>query len=114
LAGEDVVITRHGHPVVEVASAIACRMLMREMTETEARNAFALFDALMARAAERATTEPGDVRAAEAAQRRLNLPLGTPDALDIAIAQRVDATRLTFDVKTAEAAYPLGLDVLAG
>ncbi|WP_204848392.1 type II toxin-antitoxin system VapC family toxin [Rhodopila globiformis] len=98
----------------EVASAIARRVRMREMIETEARNAFALFDALVLRVAERVVTDPSDVRAAEAALRRLDLPLRTPDALNIAIAQRVDATLLTFDMKMAEAAQALGLEVVAG
>jgi predicted nucleic acid-binding protein len=98
----------------EVASAIARRVRIREMTELEARNAFALFDALVIRVAERVATEPGDVKAAEAALRRLDLPLRTPDALNIAIAQRVDAALLTFDTKMAEAARALGLDVVTG
>jgi predicted nucleic acid-binding protein len=98
----------------EVASAIARRVRIREMTELEARNAFALFDALVIRVAERVATEPGDVKAAEAALRRLDLPLRTPDALNIAIAQRVDAALLTFDMKMAEAARALGLDVVTG
>jgi len=96
----------------EVASAIAHRVRMREMTEMEARNVFALFDALVMRAAERVATEPSDMRAAEVALRRLDLPLRTPDALNIVIAQRVDAVLLTFDIKVAEAARALGLEVV--
>jgi len=98
----------------EVASAIARRVRMREMTEMDARSAFALIDALVVRVAERIATEAGDVKAAEVALRRLDLPLRTPDALNIAIAQRVDAALLTFDMKMAEAARALGLDVVPG
>jgi uncharacterized protein len=98
----------------EVASAIARRVRMREMTEMDARSAFALIDALVIRVAERIATEAGDVKAAEVALRRLDLPLRTPDALNIAIAQRVDAAPLTFDMKMAEAARALGLDVVPG
>jgi uncharacterized protein len=98
----------------EVASAIARRVRMREMTEMDARNAFALFDALVIRAAERIVTEPSDARGAELALRRLDLPLRNPDALNITVAQRVDAVLLTFDMKMAEVARALGLDVVTG
>jgi predicted nucleic acid-binding protein len=40
--------------------------------------------------------------------RRLDLPLKTPDAIHIAIAQRVDATLVTFDWQMAAAARALG------
>jgi len=98
----------------EVASAIARRVRMRDMAEADARNAFALFDAFVLRAAEHAATEPSDMRGAEMTLRRLDLPLRTPDALNIAIAQRIDAVLMTLDVKMAEAARALGLDVVTG
>jgi predicted nucleic acid-binding protein len=43
--------------------------------------------------------------------RRLDLTLRTPDALNIAIAQRAGAAMATFDARMAEAAQALGLDV---
>jgi hypothetical protein len=48
-----------------------------------------------------------------AALRRLDLTLRTPDALNIAIAQRVGATLATFDAKMADAARALGTEVAA-
>ncbi len=54
-----------------------------------------------------------DVTRADALMRRLDLPLRTPDALHIAIAERVGATLATFDVKMAAAARVIGLPVAA-
>jgi uncharacterized protein len=43
--------------------------------------------------------------------RRLDVNLRTPDALHIAIAQRLEATLVTFDWGMAAAARPLGMAV---
>jgi predicted nucleic acid-binding protein len=50
----------------------------------------------------------GAVSAAEAFLRRLDLNLRTPDALNIAIAQRVGALLVSFDEKMAASARALG------
>ncbi len=52
------------------------------------------------------------MKAAEAFVRRLDLALRTPDALHIAMAQRVDATLVTFDEKMATCAKALGTPVI--
>lgn len=52
------------------------------------------------------------MRTAQALLRRLDLPLRTPDALNIAMAQRVEAALATFDIQMARAARTLGLHVL--
>jgi hypothetical protein len=97
----------------EFASVIARRVRTREVTEQSARVAFAAFDAWMVRNTERVETTTADVVAATHALRRLDLPLRTADALNIAIAQRVDATLMTFDEKMAVAARVLGVRVAA-
>jgi predicted nucleic acid-binding protein len=51
---------------------------------------------------------PGDLAAATMFLRRLDLPLRTPDALHIAIAQRVGAMLVTFDRQMAASARTLG------
>jgi predicted nucleic acid-binding protein len=43
--------------------------------------------------------------------RRLDLTLRAPDAINIALAQRLEATLFTFDAKMAGAAKVLGVDV---
>jgi predicted nucleic acid-binding protein len=97
----------------EFASVIARRVGTREVTEQTARTAFAELDAWMIRNTERVETTTADVMAATRALRRLDLTLRTADALNIAIAQRVDATLMTFDEKMAGAARALGVRVAA-
>jgi predicted nucleic acid-binding protein len=98
----------------EFASAIARHVRMRGIKAQDARRAFATFDAWVARATGRALTTSADVASAAAFLRRLDLPLRTPDALNIAIAQRVGAEVLTFDDKMAASARALGTTVLVG
>lgn len=97
----------------EFASAIARRVRAREIAPDEARSGFADFDAWTARATQRETTGPADIAAAVAFLRRLDLNLRTPDALNIAIAQRVGASLVTFDGKMAVSARALGTPVAA-
>lgn len=92
----------------EFASAIARRARVREIAADDARAAFAALDVWTLRVAERAETATVDVKTAEVFLRRLDVTLRTPDALHIAIAQRVDAELATFDDKMAVAARFLG------
>jgi predicted nucleic acid-binding protein len=96
----------------EFASAVARLVRMKNVKAEAARRAFAVFDAWIARAAGRVLTTSADVAAAAAFLRRLDLPLRTPDAMNIAIAQRVGAELLTFDNKMAAGARALGTNVL--
>jgi predicted nucleic acid-binding protein len=98
----------------EFASAIARRVRMREIEIEDARTAFSTFDAWTARATGRALTTSADVASAAASLRRLDLSPRTPDALNIAIVQRVGADLLTFDDKMAASARALGPTVLVG
>jgi predicted nucleic acid-binding protein len=93
----------------EFASAIARRFRMRIVTEKEAVSAFADFDHWRARVATHVVVESADVVAAETIIRRLDLPLRAPDALHIAIAQRLGAELATFDEKMKSGAQALGL-----
>lgn len=95
----------------EFASAVARRVRTMNLTENDARTAFATFDAWSMRSAQSVQTTPADIVAASAFIRRLDLNLRTPDALNIAIAQRVVATLLTFDERMATDAQALGAPV---
>jgi predicted nucleic acid-binding protein len=98
----------------EFASAVAARRVrMRDLTEADARAAFSAFDAFVLGLLN-TSIRSSDVRRAQAALRRLNMTLRAPDALNIMIAQRVDAVLLTFDIKMAASARALGLDVVIG
>ena len=74
--------------------------------------AFAIFDSWVARAACRVDTLASDISAAAAQIRRLDLTLGTPDARNIAVAERLGAELATFDDKMAAAARALGLSTV--
>ena len=97
----------------EFASAVSRRVRMAELTGAEAQIVFTNFDAWTARATQRIGISTADIRAAEAFLRRLDLTLRTPDALNIAIAERAAATLVTFDKKMATCARTLGV-VVAG
>jgi len=92
----------------EFASAVARRVRIGELTVDEARTAFANFDTWLAGRTQREETQPGDVSMAQSFLRRLDLPLRTPDALNIAIAQRLDLLLMTFDRRMLASARALG------
>lgn len=112
LRSEAPVLTVSDFAAAELASAIARRVRTHELERDEAIAAFAVFDAWTTRASQRVQTSPADIVAAEAYLRRLDLTLRTPDALNIAIAQRVGATLATFDQRMADSARALGTVVV--
>jgi predicted nucleic acid-binding protein len=69
---------------------------------------FVVFDTWTAGETERVQTTSGDIARAAAFIRRLDLTLRAPDAIHIAIAQRVGADLLTFDTPMAKSARALG------
>jgi predicted nucleic acid-binding protein len=97
----------------EFASAVARLVRMGHLEADAARRALAAFDAWIARAAERILATSADIMAAVAFLRRFDLPIRTPDALNIVIVQRVAAELLTFDQKMAASARALGTTVVA-
>ena len=92
----------------EFASAVARWVRTRELKETAARSALESFDLWLTRSAQRVEVSPADIAAATTFLRRLDLPLRTPDAIHIAIAQRLGATLVTFDRRMAANAAALG------
>ena len=98
--------------IAEFSSGVARRCREGEINASGASTVFAALDAWTARAARRELLTAGDIGAAIGMVRRLDLGLRTPDALNIAIAQRCDASLLTFDVKMARSARSLGMTVI--
>lgn len=86
----------------EFASSVSRRVRTRELTVLEARDAFADFDAWKVMRPELVESSPPDVRDAAIHMRRLDLPLRTPDAIHIAIAQR--PRRHACDLRRADGA----------
>lgn len=97
----------------EFASAIARRVRTGELTTEDARDAFAALDVWTARADRSIAASSADIAAASTYLRRLDLPLRTPDAINIAIAERDGCTLLTFDRKMADNARALGVPIAA-
>ena len=95
----------------EFSSAVARRVRTRNLTPDEGRLAFFNFDSWVARSADRQETTTADIDAADRILRRLDVNLRTPDALHIAVAQRLDATLVTFDQRMAASARVLGMAV---
>lgn len=95
----------------EFASAMARQVRMKQISSREARMAFSTFDTWTARATQRPHISQSDVASAEGLLRRLDLPLRAPDALHIAIAQRIGATLVTFDAKMGASARAVGIEV---
>jgi uncharacterized protein len=95
----------------EFASGVARLTRMRRLAADDANAIFATFDAWKARTSEIAHASTADIEAAAAALRRLDLNLRTPDAINIAVADRLGATLATFDERMATAARALGVTV---
>ncbi|MEJ1969076.1 MAG: type II toxin-antitoxin system VapC family toxin [Rhizomicrobium sp.] len=97
----------------EFASVIARSVRMGQFAKQKARALFADLDDFRLSGVTSVETVPADIRGAEVLLRRLDLPLRAPDALHIAIAQRVGAELATFDGKMAASARALGIPLAA-
>jgi predicted nucleic acid-binding protein len=84
---------------------------MSEMSLADGRLALSGFDSWVGLSAERVEIAAADIDRADGILRRLDLPLVTPDAIHIAIAQRIAATLVTFDRQMAASARALGMAV---
>ncbi|MFD2182586.1 type II toxin-antitoxin system VapC family toxin [Rhodoplanes azumiensis] len=96
----------------EFASVIARQVRMQALTVDDARIVFDNFDDWVAREARRVEVTASDVALCTTFIRRLDLNLRAPDAINIAIAQRIGARLLTFDVGMEAVARKLGVPVL--
>jgi uncharacterized protein len=95
----------------EFTSVIARRVRTRDIARIDAQSAFASFDAWATQRGPRLETQTSDVARAESMMRRLDLTLRTPDALNIAIAERHGLAVATFDTAMANTARALSLEV---
>ncbi len=95
----------------EFSSVIARLVRTKEITKNDARTVFSNFDTWTASTTQRALLHGADIIAAEVLLRRLDLALRTPDALNIAIARRMEAPLVTFDKTMAIAARAVGAEI---
>ena len=98
--------------IAEFSSVIARRVRTRDLRADEARTAFSNFDAWCARYITLVKLESIDVSGATALVRRLDLSVRTPDALHLAIVQRIGCSLLTFDRTMARVARALGIELV--
>jgi predicted nucleic acid-binding protein len=99
--------------VAEFASVVARLVRMNGIIRDEARDTFALFDSWRAHSADSVEIAPADISAATAIIRRLDLNLRAPDAINLAVAERLGAAIATFDSRMADNARTLGITVAA-
>jgi hypothetical protein len=95
----------------EFSSAIARTVRNHEATVNEARMIFAAFDDWRGRRARPIAIRPADIELATAFMRGLDLPLKTPDAIHIAMTQRLGASLVTLDRSMTATARTLGVPV---
>ena len=95
----------------EFASAISRRVRISEMSLGDGRLALSAFDRWIRLSADRIEIADVDIDRANGILRGFDLPLVTPDAIHIAVAERIEATLVTFDRQMASAARALGMAV---
>ena len=97
----------------EFASVVTRVVRMNEITEPEARAIFVGFDNWRARFADEEDVVSSDIQDATAIIRRLDLNIRAPDAINLAVAQRLRASIATFDRRMTDNARALGIAVAA-
>ena len=102
------------YAAAEVASVIARRVRAGALTEAEARASFDGLDHWTRTFARLVETTPADIAMATRFIRRLDLTLRAPDAINIAIAHRLDIALATFDKGMASCASILGAALAPG
>lgn len=95
----------------ETASAMTRLVRMEKLTASDARERLADFDRWVVLDANVVETEPADIRLASLYVRRFELGLRLPDAIHIAMTQRLDAVLVTLDVRMAGAASALDMAI---
>lgn len=96
---------------LEFSSVIARFVRTRSFSAEQARAVLSNFDAWSERACQRVVTDGAVISRAEAFLRRMDTPLRTADAINIAIAESLSASLMTFDDKMSAAARLLGVSL---
>jgi hypothetical protein len=109
VATDEAVLVVSDFGAAEFASVIARLARSDRLAREIATSLFADFDVWLGRAVQRVEAMPADIARAAAFIRRLDLNLRTPDALHIAIADRLGVALATFDMRMAANAAALGV-----
>lgn len=94
---DDEVLVVSDFAAAEFASVVARLTRTNQITQADAREVFDTFDTWRGQLTEREAVDPADIRVAAALIRRLDLNIRAPDAINLAIAQRLGASIATFD-----------------
>jgi uncharacterized protein len=95
--------------VAEVGAAVSRRVRMGDDSEAVGLETLAAFDEWVMAATVRHAIEPDDVRRAGALVRRFDLKLLTPDAIHLAVCERLGFQLATLDRRLAAAAEMIGV-----
>src|SRR5439155_19856124 len=95
----------------EVASALSRLVRTGLLTAAEGAARLADFDAWRAATSSPADVHAADLRLAYAYVRRFDLALRAPDAMHLAIAQRLNATLVTLDCRLERVDWQVGIAV---
>jgi len=98
---------------LEFSSVVARFVRMRSITEEQARIVLVNFDSWSERTCQRIATNGEIISRAEALVRRRDTSLRTADAINIALAESLHASLMTFDEKMSAAARVLGVPLTA-
>jgi predicted nucleic acid-binding protein len=97
--------------LAEFASAVGIRIRTGSLSLAEAQDVFSSFDEWVARHTAAVEIRPADIAIAQTMLRQLELKLRAPDAIHLAVAQRLKVAIATFDQPMAKAAHMLGIPV---
>ena len=96
--------------VAEVGSSLSRLVRMSDLTAGQAHEALAEFDNWRLATATTIDVQPVDVRHAGSIVRRFELGIRAPDALHLAVCNRLGATLVTMDRRLAQAARVSGVE----
>jgi uncharacterized protein len=97
----------------EVASAVSRLVRTQVFREEDGANALSDFDVWLSRHAAIVLATSNDIAQAARLVRRFDLGLRMPDALHLAICQRLGVTLVTLDIRLQRAASAFGVEVHA-
>ena len=97
--------------LAETSAAIWRKVRADHLSVDEAQAAFNAIDRWLARDVETIQVGPVDMRRANTLVRDLHLNLRAPDAIHVAVSERLSLTLATFDVGLANAARVVGIKV---
>ena len=96
---------------LEFSSVIARFVRTRSLTKEQARTVLANFDSWSEATCQRVVTDGKAISRADAFLRRMDMTLRAADAINIAIAEDLGASLMTFDDKMSAAARILGVSL---